>query len=176
MDQVYLGFIPTDLKTDNSKRKVFVMQLQSEERNDNINQSDLTVLTADIVSAYVSNHVVPVADIGSLIADVHSALRNTSSSKFQATEVIEKPKPAVAIRKSVRNDEITCLECGNSFKSLKRHLMTHHSLMPDEYRVKWELPADYPMVSPEYSEARSLLARNMGLGQRPKSNGRRTAA
>ncbi len=137
---------------------------------------DLTGLTADIVSAYVSNHVVPTGDLASLIQDVHKALQTTTStgSQFAATEVVEKQKPAVAIRKSVTDDEITCLDCGGTFKSLKRHLATHHDLTPEDYRVKWALGPDYPMVSPKYSEARSTLAKTMGLGQ--SRGGKRTAA
>lgn len=131
-------------------------------------EHDLLVeLTADIVAAYVSNHVVPVGEIAHLISDVHSALSNTSSP-VPVVSVIEKQKPAVAVRKSVQGDQIICLECGGSFKSLKRHLMTHHTLSPEEYREKWELPADYPMVAPAYAEARSRLAKEMGLGQRRK--------
>jgi predicted transcriptional regulator len=132
------------------------------------NGSELLVeLTADIVSAYVSNHVVPVGDLATLISDVHAALSNTSSPTPVAP-VIEKQKPAVSVRRSVQDDQITCLECGGSFKSLKRHLMTHHNLSPEEYREKWELPIDYPMVAPAYAEARSRLAKEMGLGQRRK--------
>lgn len=82
--------------------------------------------------------------------------------------VVEKQKPAISVRKSVQDDQITCLECGGSFKSLKRHLMTHHSLSPEEYREKWDLAVDYPMVAPAYAEARSRLAKEMGLGQRRK--------
>ncbi|QLF69812.1 MucR family transcriptional regulator [Peteryoungia desertarenae] len=124
-------------------------------------------LTADIVAAYVSNHVVPVSELSHLIADVHAALSNTTSPAPVAS-VVEKPKPAVSVRKSVQDDHLVCLECGGSFKSLKRHLMTHHGLGPEEYREKWDLPADYPMVAPAYAEARSRLAKEMGLGQRRK--------
>jgi predicted transcriptional regulator len=124
----------------------------------------LVELTAEIVAAYVGNHVVPAGDLGSLIADVHSALSNTSSSEVPAPAV-EKPKPPVPVKKSVHNDYIICLEDGQKFKSLKRHLMTHYGLTPEEYREKWELPADYPMVAPAYAEARSRLAKEMGLGQ-----------
>ena len=127
----------------------------------------LVELTAEIVAAYVGNHVVPVGDLPSLIADVHSALFNTSAPQPVVAQV-EKQKPAVSVRKSVQDDQITCLECGGSFKSLKRHLMTHHSLSPEEYREKWDLAADYPMVAPAYAEARSRLAKEMGLGQRRK--------
>ncbi len=90
----------------------------------------LVELTAEIVAAYVSNHVVPVAELSTLIGDVHAALNNTSSPAPVAV-VIEKPKPAVSVRKSVQDDQITCLECGGTFKSLKRHLMTHHTLSPE---------------------------------------------
>lgn len=131
----------------------------------------LVELTADIVAAYVSHHVVPVGDLGTLISDVHSALSNTSSPA-PVVSVVEKQKPAVAVRKSVQDDHIVCLECGGAFKSLKRHLMTHHSLGPEEYRDKWDLPMDYPMVAPAYAEARSRLAKEMGLGQRRKRGGK----
>lgn len=130
-------------------------------------QDLLVELTADIVAAYVSNHVVPVGELGGLIADVHAALSNTSAPA-PVVSVVEKQKPAVAVRRSVQDDQIICLECGGAFKSLKRHLMTHHSLAPEEYREKWDLPTDYPMVAPAYAEARSRLAKEMGLGQRRK--------
>lgn len=124
----------------------------------------LVELTSDIVSAYVSNHVVPMSDLGSLIADVHAAL--FSSSIPPAEVAAEKQKPAISVRKSLQDDQLTCLECGLSFKSLKRHLMTSHSLQPDEYREKWELSSEYPMVAPAYADARSRLAKESGLGQR----------
>ena len=127
----------------------------------------LVELTADIVAAYVSHHVVPVGDLATLISDVHSALSNTALPA-PVVSVVEKQKPAVAVRKSVQDDHIVCLECGGAFKSLKRHLMTHHNLGPEEYREKWDLPIDYPMVAPAYAEARSRLAKEMGLGQRRK--------
>jgi predicted transcriptional regulator len=131
-------------------------------------QNLLVELTADIVAAYVSNHVVPVVELSGLIADVHTALSGTSAP-VSAVVNVEKQKPAVSVRKSVQDDQIICLECGGSFKSLKRHLTTHHSITPEEYREKWELPVDYPMVAPAYAEARSRLAKEMGLGQRRKS-------
>lgn len=131
----------------------------------------LVELAAEIVAAYVSNHVVPVADLPTLIAEVHSALNNTTAPAPVVVPV-EKPKPAVSVRKSVQDDQITCLECGGTFKSLKRHLATHHNLSPEEYREKWDLPADYPMVAPAYAEARSRLAKEMGLGQRRKRRGK----
>lgn len=131
-------------------------------------QDLLVELTADIVAAYVSHHVVPVTELPGLISDVHTALSGTSTPTVAAVNV-EKQKPAVSVRKSVQDDQIICLECGGSFKSLKRHLTTHHSINPEEYREKWDLPVDYPMVAPAYAEARSRLAKEMGLGQRRKS-------
>ncbi|MBC2775593.1 MucR family transcriptional regulator [Rhizobium sp. AQ_MP] len=130
-------------------------------------QQLLVELTADIVAAYVSNHVVQVSDLTNLIADVHQALNNTASPA-PAPAVVEKPKPPVPIRKSIEDDYLICLEDGQKFKSLKRHLMTHYNMTPEEYREKWGLPADYPMVAPAYAEARSRLAKEMGLGQRRK--------
>lgn len=131
------------------------------------NGRDLLVeLTAEVVAAYVSNNVVPTSDLAGLIADVHSALGNTRAPKEQPPA--EKPKPAVPVRKSLQPDYIICLEDGQKFKSLKRHLMTHYGMTPEEYREKWDLPPDYPMVAPAYAEARSRLAREMGLGQKRK--------
>jgi len=120
-------------------------------------------LTADIVSAYVSNNTVASIDLPALISSVHSAL---SSTVQKASEpVVEELKPAVPIKKSVTDDYIICLEDGKKFKSLKRHLRTHFNLTPEEYRAKWNLPADYPMIAPGYAAARSELAKKMGLGQ-----------
>lgn len=126
----------------------------------------LVELTAEVVAAYVSNNVVPTTDLPGLIADVHSALGHTQTANEPAP--VEKPKPAVPVRKSLQNDFLICLEDGQKFKSLKRHLMTHYGMTPEEYREKWDLPADYPMVAPAYAEARSRLAREMGLGQKRK--------
>jgi predicted transcriptional regulator len=120
-------------------------------------------LAADIVSAYVSNNTVPAADLPALIASVHRALNNTVGVPVEPTQ--EPLKPAVNPKKSVFPDYIVCLEDGKKFKSLKRHLRTHYDLSPEEYRDKWGLPADYPMVAPNYAAARSALAKKMGLGQ-----------
>jgi predicted transcriptional regulator len=120
-------------------------------------------LAADIVSAYVSNNSVPAADLPALIHEVYNALTRVGSVIPAAPA--EAPKPAVAIKKSVTNDYIICLEDGKQFKSLKRHLRTQYGLSPEEYREKWSLPADYPMVAPNYARARSNLAKQMGLGQ-----------
>jgi len=120
-------------------------------------------LAADIVSAYVSNNSVPAADLPGLIHEVYNALTRVGSAVVAAP--VEAPKPAVAIKKSVTNDYIICLEDGKQFKSLKRHLRTQYGLSPEEYREKWGLAADYPMVAPNYARARSNLAKQMGLGQ-----------
>ncbi len=119
-------------------------------------------LAADIVSAYVSNNSVPTADLPSLINDVHAALMRVTSGA--APVVTEAPKPAVPVKKSITNDFIICLEDGKQFKSLKRHLRTQYNMSPEDYREKWGLGADYPMVAPNYAKARSHLAKQMGLG------------
>jgi predicted transcriptional regulator len=120
-------------------------------------------LTADIVSAYVSNNSVPSSDLPALIGQVHSALTRVSSG--QGESPAEPPKPAISVKKSITADHIVCLEDGKKFKSLKRHLRTQYSMTPEQYREKWGLPADYPMVAPNYAAARSHLAKQMGLGQ-----------
>ena len=128
-------------------------------------QDSLIELTAEIVSAYVSNNNIDSGEISDLIRDVHSALHRTAGTVAAEPEP-EPLKPAVAVRKSVTPDFIICLEDGKKFKSLKRHLRTHYDLTPEEYREKWGLPSDYPMVAPNYAKARSNLAREMGLGQK----------
>ena len=125
--------------------------------------ASLIDLAADIVSAYVSNNTVPAADLPALIASVHRALVSTHQGTSEPEP--EPLKPAVNPKKSVFPDYIVCLEDGKKFKSLKRHLRTHYDLSPEEYRDKWGLPADYPMVAPNYAAARSALAKKMGLGQ-----------
>jgi predicted transcriptional regulator len=120
-------------------------------------------LTANIVSAYVSNNSVPSAEISNLIGQVHSALLRVSSG--QAAASVEPLKPAVPVRRSITSDYIVCLEDGKKFKSLKRHLRTQYKMTPEQYREKWGLPPDYPMVAPNYAAARSQLAMQMGLGQ-----------
>ena len=120
-------------------------------------------LTAEIVSAYVSNNSVPAGDLQSLISQVHSALTRVSSGHADAPN--EPLKPAVSVKKSITADHIVCLEDGKKFKSLKRHLRTQYSMTPEQYREKWSLAPDYPMVAPNYAAARSQLAKQMGLGQ-----------
>jgi len=128
------------------------------------NQDILLELTADLVSAYVSNNPVPAAELPNLIAEVHAALGRVGSVPEQAP--IEKQKPAVNPKRSVFDDYIICLEDGKKFKSLKRHLMTHYGLTPEQYREKWGLEPNYPMVAPSYAAARSLLAKKTGLGRK----------
>ena len=130
----------------------------------NQNADTLIELTADVVSAYVSNNPVPLVDLPGLIGQVHAALASTAGSV--EAEKLEMPKPAVPIKKSVTPDYIISLEDGKKFKSLKRHISTHYGLTPDEYRAKWGLPADYPMVAPNYAATRSALAKSMGLGRK----------
>jgi predicted transcriptional regulator len=120
-------------------------------------------LAADIVSAYVSNNTVPAGDLPGLINEIHTALVRVSGGAVQVAP--EAPKPAVPTKKSVTNEYIVCLEDGKKFKSLKRHLRTQYNMSPEEYRDKWGLPPDYPMVAPNYAKARSQLAKQMGLGQ-----------
>jgi len=130
------------------------------------NDDVLMELTADVVAAYVSNNPVPVSELSNLIADVHAALGRVTRTTEQVTT--EKQKPAVNPKRSVHDDYIVCLEDGKKFKSLKRHLMTHYSLTPEQYREKWGLDPSYPMVAPNYAVARSQLAKKMGLGRKRK--------
>jgi predicted transcriptional regulator len=126
----------------------------------------LITLTADIVAAHVSNNSVAVSDVPTLIGNVHSALAGLSGGN---TVPATAPEPAVPIRLSVKKDYIVCLDDGKKLKMLKRHLMTHYGMTPDDYRAKWGLPADYPMVAPAYAETRRVLAKAIGLGRAPGS-------
>lgn len=124
---------------------------------------ELVALAAGIVSAYVANNSVPQIDLPALIMSTHAALTGLGQPPAPVQE--ERAAPAVSIKKSITPDAIICLEDGKAFKSLKRHLRTAFDLTPEQYRQKWGLPADYPMVAPAYAEARSQLAKKMGLGQ-----------
>ena len=124
---------------------------------------DYVALTADIVSAFVSKNAVPIPELHGLIVSIHAALSQLANGG--AAEKVEPPTPAISIKRSVTPDFIICLEDGKKFKSLKRHLRTRYDLTPDQYRAKWNLAADYPMVAPNYAAARSELAKTMGLGQ-----------
>ena len=125
---------------------------------------DVLALTAKIVAAHVSNNTVPLTDLPGLIHQVHQALSGVGSSASAAA----RPQPAVPIKKSVMPDYIVCLEDGKKLKMLKRHLKTAYNLTPEQYRERWELPADYPMVAPNYAKQRSQLARDLGLGTKSK--------
>ena len=120
-------------------------------------------MTADIVSAYVGNNTVQVADVPALISSIHAALSQISTGVVEIEPEVK--EPAVPVRKSITPDYLICLEDGRKFKSLKRHLRTKYNISPEEYRAKWGLAKDYPMVAPNYAKARSDLAKQMGLGQ-----------
>jgi predicted transcriptional regulator len=133
---------------------------------ENLEKTELVELTAEIVSAYVSNNTVVATDLPGVIQNVFDALSRASSTTGPTLR--EELRPAVPVKKSVTPEYIVCLEDGKKFKSLKRHLRTHYNLTPEDYREKWGLPHDYPMVAPNYAAARSDLAKRMGLGQRRK--------
>ena len=136
------------------------------EENQKLSSETLITLTSDIVSAHVGNNDVAVADVPALISNVYAALAGLG----EAPVVKEaKPQPAVAIRNSVKPDYIVCLEDGKKLKMLKRYLRTNYNMSPEEYRARWGLPADYPMVAPNYAEKRRDLAKKIGLGRKPAS-------
>lgn len=130
---------------------------------------ELLELTTEIVAAHVSNNTLPVSDLPQLIQDVYRSLLTVGGSQ----PAVERPRPAVPIKKSVTADHIICLEDGKKLKMLKRHLKTAYNMTPEEYRERWGLPRDYPMVAPNYAKHRSSLAKKIGLGTRPR---RRRAA
>ena len=130
-------------------------------------EDTLLTLTADIVAAHVSNNSVAVNDLPNLIQNVHAALTGISGSSGAPEP---KPEPKVSIRSSIKPDYIVCLEDGKKLKMLKRHLMTHYSMTPDQYRQKWGLAADYPMVAPNYAEQRRSLAKSIGLGTKRRTS------
>jgi predicted transcriptional regulator len=127
-------------------------------------QETYITLTADIVAAHVSNNSVAVSDIPTLIHNVHTALVGLGGPVVAEPVKLE---PAVSIRSSIKPDYIVCLDDGKKLKMLKRHLMTHYGITPEQYRAKWGLPADYPMVAPNYAEQRRVLAKQIGLGRKP---------
>jgi predicted transcriptional regulator len=132
---------------------------------ESINSKNMTELAVAIVSAYVSKNAVASTDLPSLIHTVHAALSGATPSQTKVPEA--HPTPAVPVTKSVTRDYIVCLDDGKKFKSLKRHLGAAYGITPEQYRERWGLPADYPMVAPNYTKKRSELAKGMGLGQRP---------
>jgi len=127
----------------------------------------LVELSASVVGAYVSHNALSASDLPKLIAHVHQAL--TALGGPAPAEAAPELKPAVPVKKSITPDYLICLEDGKKFKSLKRHLRTEYDISPDEYRARWGLPPDYPMVAPNYSEARSQLAKSIGLGRKPEA-------
>jgi predicted transcriptional regulator len=134
---------------------------------DELDQSELLALTTEIVASHVSNNVVPVGDLSKLIQQVYATLASVTSPALGGGQGAERPKPAVAIKKSVMPDYLICLEDGKKLKMLKRHLMTSYGMTPEQYRERWGLPADYPMVAPSYAKRRSVLAKKIGLGTKP---------
>ena len=138
--------------------------------SDTTTTNNFIELTAEIVSAYVSNNTVPSGDIPALINQVHAALARVSGAPGEPPA--EPLKPAVSVKRSVTPEYIVCLEDGKKFKSLKRHLRTQYNMTPEQYRDKWSLPPDYPMVAPNYAQARSALAKQMGLGQQRRRRSR----
>ena len=134
----------------------------------------LITLTSDIVAAHVSNNNVDVSEVPTLISNVYSALAGLGTGSSASEEV---PDPAVSIRSSVKKDHLVCLDCGKKMKMLKRHLSTEHSMTPDDYRARWNLSADYPMVAPDYAATRRDLAVKIGLGRKPgQKRGRKKKA
>ena len=127
----------------------------------------MITLTADIVAAHVSNNSVAVNDLPTLIANVHGALSKLGGEAPVEPEA--KQEPAVTVRQSIKPDYIVCLEDGKKLKMLKRHLMTHYQMTPEQYRAKWNLPNDYPMVAPNYAEQRRSLAKSIGLGTKRRN-------
>ena len=140
----------------------------SEENAEKISHADIVRMTADVVSAYVGNNMLPATQVSEVIKSIYSSLSALQSEEAESQP--EPPKPAVTVRKSVTPDYIVCLEDGKKLKMLKRHLRTTYGMTPDEYRAKWGLASDYPMVAPNYAAQRSAFAKKIGLGR--KSSGR----
>ncbi|MBI4968905.1 MAG: MucR family transcriptional regulator [Rhodospirillales bacterium] len=136
---------------------------------DSTSSNDVLALTAQIVAAHLGNNSVAPGDVPHLIQEVYRSLTNLGNAPSQP----ERPEPAVSVKKSVTPDYIVCLEDGKKLKMLKRHLMTSYGLTPEDYRERWGLPADYPMVAPNYAAHRSHLAKKIGLGTKPRKRGRR---
>ena len=132
-----------------------------------MSQNELLALTTEIVSSHVSNNTVPVGDVPDLIKQTYSSLAGLGLPAEE--EQVEKPTPVVPIKRSVQDDYIVCLEDGKKLKMLKRHLKTRYNMTPDEYRKRWGLPDDYPMVAPAYAKQRSNLAKKIGLGTKPRA-------
>jgi predicted transcriptional regulator len=150
------------------------MKTEGDPMTENMEQGNLIELTAGIVSAYVGNNSILSSDLPALISEVHTAMLQTLGGPAEPEP--EPQKPVVSIKKSVTPDYIICLHDGKKFKSLKRHVRTSHDLTPEEYREKWGLRADYPMVAPNYAKARSVLAKKIGLGRKPAPSTKKKSA
>ncbi|WP_377806578.1 MucR family transcriptional regulator [Azospirillum sp. A29] len=140
--------------------------MSQQDHEDRFDHAGLVQITTKIASAYLSNHALAVAEIPAVLRGIYGALSTASNP---ASAQAERQQPAVPIKRSVSQDTITCLECGQKNKLLKRHLRVEHDLAPDEYRTKWGLPPEYPMVAPTYAAARSQMAKGMGLGRRAQT-------
>ncbi|HTZ79481.1 MAG TPA: MucR family transcriptional regulator [Stellaceae bacterium] len=136
--------------------------------SDNANTKDLLALTTEIVAAHVSNNTIAAGDLPQLISQVYQSLAGVGKGSAQA---VERPEPAVPVKKSIHPDYIICLEDGKKLKMLKRHLKTAYNMTPEQYRERWALPPDYPMVAPNYARQRSRLAKEIGLGIRGRKAG-----
>lgn len=146
----------------------------TEENPTNVEQGDVLRMAVDIVSAYVGNNPVPANQVPEVINTVYGSL--TSLNGAGADSLREPPKPAVSVRRSIHPDHLVCLEDGKKLKMLKRHLRAAYNMTPDEYRAKWGLPADYPMVAPNYAAQRSEFAKKIGLGRKKSQKGAKRAA
>ena len=142
------------------------------QETEQVTAEDILRMTAEVVSAYLSNNVLPANQISEVIQTVHSSLNALGASRIES--LVEPPKPAVPVKKSVTPDYIVCLEDGKKLKMLKRHLRSTYNMTPDEYRAKWGLPADYPMVAPNYAQQRSEFAKKIGLGRNSGRGSRRS--
>jgi len=145
----------------------------TEETSEKLGHGDMLKMTAEVVSAFVGNNALPATQIPDVIRTVYTSLNALEGAEAEARR--ETPKPAVPIRRSVTPDFIVCLEDGRKLKMLKRHLRTTYNMTPDEYRAKWGLPSDYPMVAPNYARQRSEFAKKIGLGRKPGQGRRRRA-
>ncbi|WP_419895865.1 MucR family transcriptional regulator [Roseomonas sp. USHLN139] len=137
---------------------------------------ELLGLTAQIVAAHVSNNSVPLTDVSSLIEQVHRTLSGLGAAPVAVAAPAERPQPAVPVKKSVTDEYLVCLEDGKKLKMLKRHLKTAYDMTPEQYRERWGLPQDYPMVAPNYAKHRSSLAKKIGLGTKPRGGRPRRGA
>ncbi len=142
----------------------------ADQKDDALSSEELLALTSEIVAAHVSNNTVAVADLPGLIEQVYKTLSSVGGAGEAA---VDRPTPAVPIRKSITPDYIICLEDGKKLKMLKRHLKTAYNMTPDEYRERWGLPSDYPMVAPNYAKQRSKLAKQIGLGTQQRKRKKR---